>query len=126
MRPELAVKNKVKALERKKAQLHALIIFLQRHPEIAAETTLKELSGRTGLYFEDYAIIRPRWLKDHVVLRLEKYTTDWGELDPNYGSLDAPSRIVHEDITNLSVEELKAILNKIDAELHPDEHDDEG
>jgi len=33
---------------------------------------------------------------------------------------------VHEDITNLSVEELKAILNKIDAELHPDEDDDEG
>jgi len=29
MRPELAVRNKVKALERKKAQLHALIIFLQ-------------------------------------------------------------------------------------------------
>jgi hypothetical protein len=48
MRPELAVKHKVKALERRKALIDALITYLQKHPDIAAASLLKPLNNKTG------------------------------------------------------------------------------
>jgi hypothetical protein len=40
MKPELNVKKKVEALERRRAMLHALIAFVQAHPRIASKLTL--------------------------------------------------------------------------------------
>jgi hypothetical protein len=125
MRPEVNLKNKIRALERKKALLDALITFLRAHPDIASETVLHQLYNRIGLYFYDTAIVRPIWVKDRVALRLEKYTEDWGDRDADYDPFDTSKRTVCEDISGMSGEELERVLNRLDAELHPDEDDDE-
>jgi hypothetical protein len=69
--------------------------------------------------------VRPLWVKDGIVLRLEKYTEDWGDIDPEYAAFDASKRTVHPDITDLPDDQLAEILNKVNAELHPDERDEE-
>jgi hypothetical protein len=127
MHPELAVKHKLKALERKKALLDSLIKFVQKHPDVAAATVLKQLSTKTVLYFEDYAIVRPRWVKDRVVLRLEKYSEDMSELDPLdplYDPLGESKRVVHQDVSNLSDKELEDLFVKIRPEEHEENDDD--
>jgi hypothetical protein len=126
MRPEVNLKRKITALERRKALLDALIDYLRAHPNIADETRLRQLYSRTGLYFYDTAIIRPVWVKDRVALRLEKYAEDWGELGGDFDPSDPSERIVCEDITRISIRKLERLLDKLYEELHPDEEDDEG
>jgi hypothetical protein len=98
---------------------------LQKHPDIAAASRLRNLYTRTGLYFEDYAIVRPLWVDDRVVLRLEKYSEDMGDLDANYDAFDAKARTLHPDITSLSEAELTEILNKREKEVYPDDEGEE-
>jgi hypothetical protein len=116
MKTELAVKRKVKALERKKELLDALITFLKKHPDIAAATDFHQLSNRVGLLFEDVALIRPIHVKDRVTLRLEKYSEDWEEIGVDYDPFDASNRTIHDDISDMSDRELTKVFN----ELHED------
>jgi hypothetical protein len=74
MRPELNVKKKVLALERRKKQVDALIAFIKTHPLTAAEGRLFGVAHRTALLFEGYALIRPIWVEGKPALRLEKYS----------------------------------------------------
>jgi len=121
MRPELNAKHKIKALERRKPLIDALIEFIRTHPNVSSDAVLQPLHNRTGLYFYDTAIIRPLWVKDKVVLRLEKYTEDWVYRDPNYDQFDTSGRTVCEDVSQMPEDDLEAILDKLDQELHPDE-----
>jgi hypothetical protein len=121
MRPELNAKHKIKALERRKPLIDALIEFIRTHPNVSSDAVLQPLHNRTGLYFYDTAIIRPLWVKHKVVLRLEKYTEDWVYRDPNYDQFDTSSRTVCEDVSQMPEDDLEAILDKLDQELHPDE-----
>jgi hypothetical protein len=117
MRPTLNAQRKIRALERRKALLDALILFLRKHPNVAAASTLKPLANRTGLYFCDFAIIRPLWVKDHVVLRLERYFDEMFVVDPDsYDGLDRSKQAVHADVTNVSDEELEELLTKLEQE----------
>jgi hypothetical protein len=121
MRPELNAKHKIKALERRKALLDALIEFIRTHPNVSSDAVIQPQYNKTGLYVYDTAIIRPLWVKDKVVLRLEKYTEDWAYRDPDYDQFDTSKRTVCEDVSQMSEDDLEAMLDKLDQELHPDE-----
>lgn len=123
MRPELNAAHKIKALERRKALLDALINFVRTHQSICSDAVLQPLHNRTGLYFFDTAIIRPLWVKDKVVLRLEKYTEDLAYRDSDYDQFDTSKRMVLEDVSEMSEEELENVLYKLDQELHKDEEE---
>ena len=125
MRPELNAKRKIIALERRKALLDALIDFVRTHQNIASDAVLRPLRNRPGLYFYDTAIIRPLWVRDKVVLRLEKYTEDWAYRDPDYDQFDTSNRMICEDVSQMSEEDLENILDKLDHELHPEEYQEE-
>ncbi len=128
MRPEANVqknvKKKVLALEHRKAQFEALIVFIKTHPLTAAEGRLAGLANRTGLLF-DYALIRPLWGKGKPVLRLEKYSEDWFELHPDDDPLDSPERTVCEDVSKLSDRKVLRLLDKVHRELVPEDYEDE-
>lgn len=126
MRPELNAKHKVKALERRKALIDALIKFIETHPSVCSDAVLQPLYNKTGLYFYDTAIIRPLWAKDKVVLRLEKYTEDWAYRDSDYEQFDTSNRSVCDDVSQMSDDEIAAIVDTLHRELHPDEYEDEG
>jgi hypothetical protein len=132
MKPELAVKRKVKALERRKALLDALITFLKKHPDIAAVTDLHQLTSRTGLLYEDVALIRPIWVEDRVTLRLEKYSEDWEEIGVDYDPFDPTNRTIHDDISEMSDKELEKVFKKLHEEAKDrfgdfdDDEEDEG
>ena len=100
MRPELNAKRKIEALERRRALIDTLIEFVRTHPESASDGRLHALANRTGLRY-DYAVVRPIWEKDRVVLRLEKYLENWYQLHPyDYVWMTImPSRIVRHDVS---------------------------
>jgi hypothetical protein len=110
-------------LKRRKVLTDALITFIRTHPNVSSDAVLRPLRNRTGLYFYDIAIIRPLWVKDKVVLRLEKYTEDWAYRDPDYDQFDTSERMVCEDVSKMSEEDLVEIIEKLDRELHPDDYD---
>jgi hypothetical protein len=126
MKTELNIKKKVLALERRKAQFDALIRFIKAHPHAASEATLCALRHRTGLYFCDFAIIRPVWKNNKPALRLEKSTEDWSERFPNdLDPFDFSNRTVCEDVSRLSDTKLLRLLDKVHRELIPEDFDDE-
>jgi hypothetical protein len=124
MRPALNAKHKIEALKRRKAVIDALITFIRTHPNICSDAQLLPLWNRTGLYFYDTAIIRPLWVEDRVVLRLEKHTEDQGQ-DPDYNPFDTSKKTVCEDVSKMSETKLVKIINELYEELHPDEDEDE-
>src|ERR1700676_5229732 len=126
MRPELNVKKKVQALERRKAQFHALIKFIKTHPLSACEGTLLPLAHRTGLIFDDYAIIRPMWKCSRPTLRLEKYSENWYEIHPDdFDPFDFRNRTVRDDVSKLSDKKVLALLHEVHRELIPEDFDEE-
>lgn len=124
MRPELNAKKKIVALEHRKALLDALIGFVRSHPNISSEAVIYQLYNRTGLHFEDCAIIRPLWDKDkeRVILRLEKYSEEMTYSD-DYDPTNPESRTVCDDVSEMSEKKLEKILDKLDKELHPDDYE---
>jgi hypothetical protein len=126
MRPELNVKKKVQSLERRKAQFNALIEFIKTHPLTACEGTLLPLAHRTGLIFDDYAIIRPMWEGKRPTLRLEKYSENWYEIHPEDSDpFDFSSRTVRDDVSKLSDKKVVALLNDVHRELIPEDFEEE-
>jgi hypothetical protein len=108
-------------LKRRKALLDALIAFIRTHPNVSSEAVLRPLYNKTGLYFYDTAIIRPLWVRDKVLLRLEKYTEDLAYRDPDYDQFDSSKRMVCKDVSKMSENKLERLLNKLDKELHGDD-----
>ncbi|HWW16058.1 MAG TPA: hypothetical protein VN310_15460 [Candidatus Dormibacteraeota bacterium] len=126
MRPEQNVKKKVLALERRRAQVDALIDFVKSHPLTAYESTLLPLNSRPGLYFEDFAIIRPLWSKGRVVLRLEKHAENWLEIHPeDWDPFDFRQRTVCEDVSRMTDKKVLRLLDKVHCELIPEDYEDE-
>jgi hypothetical protein len=117
VRPELNAKHKIQALKRRKALLDALIAFVRTHPNFSSKAVLRPLYNRTDLYFYDTAIIRPLWVKDKVVLRLEKYSEDGEHYDP----FDIDARMVCEDVSKMPEKKLEKLLDKLDKEFHGDD-----
>jgi hypothetical protein len=120
VRPKLNAKHKIQALKRRKALLDALIAFVRKHPNICSEAVLRPLYSGVGLYFYDTAIMRPLWVKDKIVLRLEKYREDWADREAIYYA-----RLVCEDVSKMPEKNLDKILDQLYAELHADDDDDE-
>jgi hypothetical protein len=125
MRPNLNVKKKVQALERRKAQFDALIKFIKTHPLTACEGRLFAFAHRTGLMFDDYAVIRPMWDGNKPALRLEKYSEDWFAVHPEDDPLDFTERTVCDDVSRLSDKKVMAMLEKIHRELVPEDFEND-
>ena len=126
MRPELNAKNKIKALERRKALLDALIEFIQTHPNVSSDFVIQPLHSKTGMLFLGVALIRPLWARDKVVLRLEKYPDDWLERYPEGSDPeDASKRTVCEDVSHMPEHELELIIDKLHRELVPEDFEEE-
>jgi hypothetical protein len=120
MRAELNAKKKITALERQKALLDTLIVFIKAHPQIASQANLHPLSaGKIGLKCEEYALIVPNWKDGDAVLRLVKPGEDW------INTMDADAyynmeRTVAEDVGGISDAELETLLDKVYREANPD------
>ena len=126
MLPELNAKKKIIALERRRALIDALIEFIRTHPASASLGYLHPLAHRTGLRYY-YAVIRPMWKDNKVVLRLEKYLEEWYVLHPEdyYWMGVSPNLIVREDVSGMTDEELVELLDEVHHELIPDDFEDE-
>ncbi len=126
MRPETKAKRKIEALERRRALLDGLIEFVRTHPLSVDGAQLHPLAHRTGLRY-DYAVIRPLWLKDRVVLRLERWLENWNELYPD--DIEpmgvSKNRIACEDVTSMPDEKLVEMLDDIHYQLIPEDFEEE-
>lgn len=117
------------ALERRKAQFDTLIEFIKTHPLAASESSLIAFPHRTGLIFDDYAVIRPVWKGNKPALWLERHSEEWSELYPedDYPH-DASTRSVCDDVSQLSDAETISLLEKLLRQLAPEdfEHEQDG
>lgn len=120
MKPELNAKKKVEALERRRAMLDALIAFIQAHPQITSEAVLHPLTGKTGLFFTEYALVVPRWKDGRPMLRLVKSGDAWlNSMDSDrYFKME---RIVAEDVSGMSDEELERLLDGMYRQVSDDD-----
>lgn len=98
----------------------ALMAFLKKHPAVASRTVNWSLSQKPALQFEEKAFISTMNVKgkDKVVLRLERYVEDFSDGDPE-------SRVVCEDVSELSRKELDKVLKKVKIDLSKAEVEDE-
>jgi hypothetical protein len=83
---------------------------------------LHGLPGNTGLFFNEYALIVPRWKNGKPVLRLVKSGDDW------INSMDSDSyfemeRTVAEDISEISDEKLGDLLGSMYSEVSDTDDD---
>jgi hypothetical protein len=126
MRPETKAKRKIEALERRRSLIDALIEFIRTHPLSVDGAHLHPLANRAGLRY-DYAVIRPLWVDDRVVLRLEKWLENWIELYPDDFEPMGVSkdRIACEDVTTVPDEKLVEMLDDIHYELIPEDFEEE-
>lgn len=122
MRPALNAKHKITVLKRRKTLLDALIKFIRTHPNISTDAVLKPLYNRTALYFEDCALIKPMWIKDKVVLRLEKYSEELSYSE-DYDPFNSEARTICKDVSGMSEEKLAKIIDNLDRELHPEDEE---
>jgi hypothetical protein len=100
--PEKALKRRLFALQKRADLIHALIDFVRKHPAIVPYCALKNLSMGVGLQFQEKCMIRPVWV-GKPTLRLDRYLS---EFDDDDGS----PMLLHADVSNLSFDELAALL----------------
>jgi hypothetical protein len=124
LKPETALRKKVEALERQKALADALITFIKSHPDIAADCSVHQLHGKVGLLFPDYALIVPTWKAGKLMLRLVKSGEDWinSMAGDEYYKME---KLVVEDVSSMSSDELEAVLDRIYGEANPDADEEE-
>lgn|SRR5208282_3516430 len=78
LKPEVALRKKLEALERHKAMLDTMGSFLKAHPQTATECSIHQLQGKLGLKFDEYALVVPYLKKGGgIVLKLIKSGEDW-------------------------------------------------
>ena len=90
--------------------------FLTQHSELVAYTDFRganEIVSCPHLYFEDKGFIKALWDKKNkrAILQLERYVTNWDE------NREAAKRIISEDISHASREELAKLLLEIKVDL---------
>jgi hypothetical protein len=119
------VRNKLRALEGRKAELDALIAFIKTHPLTASDANLIPLNNRPGLYIYDTAVIRPLRVNGKVVLRLEKRIEGWMEREEfmYHDPFDTSRLTVCEDVSKFSDRKLQKMLDALHRKLHPDEYE---
>jgi hypothetical protein len=125
LKPEAALRKRVKTLERHKATYDMMIDFLKTHPTIVTECSIHQLTGKLGLKFGEYALAVPYHTKGGgFTLRLIKSGEDWTN---NHDSNEMfGKRLAAEDITNMPDEELEKLLDSVRQEANPDgDFDDE-
>jgi hypothetical protein len=124
LKPDTALRKKLEALERHKAMLDTMGSFLKAHPQTAAECSIHQLQGKLGLKFDEYALVVPYLKKGGIVLKLIKSGEDWMNVaDPDelYGK-----RLVAEDVSGMSEEQLDKLLDRMYREANPDADEEEG
>ena len=115
--------NRVAALRKKIATLQLFTDFVNNHPVLYAYTDVGQYEGTTFLRFEERGYIKAVWNRsqERPVLRLERHITE--DMNPE-------ERVVAEDISGLSHEELTHLLKegiKVDLRKPPfwEEGDDD-
>ena len=120
MNHEAALNKKLRYWQNRIALTEALMTFLKKHPEVASCTINWSLSKKPALQFEEKAFIRTMNVKgkDRIALRLERYAEDFNDGD-------VESRVVCDDISELSREELDKVLKKVKVDLSKTAEEDE-
>ena len=113
MKDDAALNKKLRYWENRIALTKALMAFLKKHPAVASHTINWSLSKKPALQFEERAFIRTMNVKgrEKVVLRLERYVKDFSDGDPE-------SRVVCDDVSDLSRKELGKVLKKVKVDLN--------
>src|SRR5947209_5679894 len=124
LKPEIALRKMLQALERHKDMLDIIGTFLKAHPDIVGDCSLHQLTGKLGLKFGEYALAVPYNKKGGgFTLRLIKSGEDWinnHDYEELYGK-----RLVAEDITGISDDQLEKLLNDLYEEANPGENLDQ-
>ena len=106
------LEKKLVSLQNRVDRIQALADFLTKHPSLAAISNLKPASnGLMGLVIDDKAFVRPQGL-NKPGLRMERW------LEDTFTEVELQDRVVREDVTGLSTEELEKLLATI-----PDPYD---
>ena len=119
---DAALNKKLRYWQNRIALTKALMAFPRKHPAVASRTINWSLSKKPALQFEEKAFIRTMNVKakDKVVLRLERYVEDFSDGDPE-------SRVVCDDLSDLSPKQLAKVLKKVKIDLSKtaEEYEDE-
>jgi hypothetical protein len=114
LKPETALQKKLDTLERHKAMMDTLAMFLKAHPKIAAECSIHPLQGKIGLKFDEYALVVPYVKKGNgFILKLVKSGEDWRTDEPD-------ERVASEDVSGMSDDEFENLLRTVYHEANPD------
>jgi hypothetical protein len=120
---EKRLNRRVAALQKKLDALQLFTLFVKNHPALHAYTDVGHYEGTSYLRFEERGYIKAVWHKEQErpVLRLERHITD---------DMNPADRIVSEDVSKLSDDELAQILKegiKVDLSKPPlwEEGDDD-
>jgi hypothetical protein len=120
---EKRFKRRVATLQKKLDVLQLFVSFVKSHPLLYDYTDVGDYEGTSYLKFEERGYIKARWHREQErpVLRLERHITE---------EMNSGDRVVSEDISNLSDDELALILKegiKVDLSKPPfwEEGDDE-
>jgi hypothetical protein len=120
---ETALNKRLKTLERHKAMVDSLAMFLKAHPTIAAKCSIHPLQGKLGLKFHEYALMVPYVKKGGCfVLKLIKSGDDWRT---KADSDDLVERVASEDVSNMSDVELEKLLDSVNREINIDTDEEE-
>ena len=109
-----ALNRRLRALQKRADLVYAMMEFLKKHPAIVPYCTLKQLSTGTGLNFQEKCLIRPVW-EGKPTLKLIRWIAEFDD--------DGSPTLLHEDVSDLSFDELTAVLRdkgKIDLNKPPD------
>lgn len=118
------LERKLQALQNRVDRIQELSEFLKRHPALATISTLKATyGGLVGLIVEEKAFIRPQGMNTPG-LRLERWFED------TFADMEPQDRLVCEEVTGLSTEELQKLLAAIPTTyeldgMEEDEQDEE-
>lgn len=102
-----ALERKLSSLQKRIDRTKELADFLTRHPHLAEISDLKAISnGLMGLVIDDKAFIRPLGLSKPG-LRMEKW------LEDSFNEVELEDRMVSEDVSQLTSEQLNDLLASI-------------
>ena len=109
-----ALERKLSSLQKRIDRTKELADFLTNHPYLAEMSDLKAASnGLIGMVIDDKAFVRPNGL-NRPGLRMEKW------LEDTFTEVELKERIVSEDVSQLTSEQLEDLLATI-----PDPYDQE-
>lgn len=114
-----ALERKLSSLQKRIDRTKELADFLTNHPHLAEMSDLKAASnGFIGLVIEDKAFVRPNGL-NRPGLRMEEW------LEDTFTEVELKERIVCEDVSQLTSEQLEDLLATIPDPYDQEELDDD-